>query len=129
MTHVHTSDDKRIFVFGSNRLGVHGAGAARYAERDLKFPPGKAEGLDERAYAIPTCSAPGVPLTLEEVRAGVNNFLITAWMLDSLDPSIRFFVSEVGCVFAGFIPEQIAPLFANAPMNCDLPPGWRREAP
>lgn len=126
MTHVHTPADDRIFVFGSNRLGIHGAGAARYAAESLGFPQGCGEGLGTRAYALPTCASPGVPLTLEEVRIAVDNFIVIAGMMRSLSPLSRFFVSEVGCGFAGFTAEQIAPLFVNAPDNCDLPPNWRR---
>lgn len=127
MTHIHTPTDERIFVFGSNRLGIHGAGAARYAARDLSFPHGAGEGLDIKAYALPTCSAPGVPLTLDEVRGAVNNFIVVASLMEVISPAIRFFVSEIGCGFAGFTADEIAPLFAQAPANCDLPPGWRKE--
>lgn len=122
MTHIHTPADERVFVFGSNRLGIHGAGAARYAARDLGFPNGKGEGLWLRAYALPTCSAPGTPLSLDEVRTAVNNFIAVASSMEAFSPSTRFFVSEVGCGLAGFTAEEIAPLFANAPANCDLPP-------
>jgi hypothetical protein len=128
--HIHTPADKRVFVFGSNRLGIHGAGAARYAHDELGFPWGMGEGITERAYALPTCSSPGMPLTLPEVRRAVRSFLAMASLIDALDASgIRFFVSEVGCGFAGFTPDQIKPLFADAPRNCDLPPGWRTEEP
>jgi hypothetical protein len=127
MTHVHTASDDRIFVFGSNLQGIHGAGAARYACRELDYPPGVGEGLNLRAYALPTCSEPGVPLGLEEVRAAVGRFIATASLMKRIVPVMRFFVSEVGCGFAGFTAEQIAPMFEHAPDNCDLPPGWRKE--
>lgn len=122
MPHVHTKEDPRVFVFGSNLRGIHGAGAARYAYEELGAEWGIAEGPTGRAYALPTCALPGVPLDLNEVRKHVDVFL--AWA--RLHPETRFFVSEVGCGFAGFTAAQISPLFACwTPRNCDLPPGWR----
>lgn len=130
MTHIHTPTDDRIFVFGSNTQGIHGAGAARYAHDKLGFPWGMAEGIPvsvPRAYAIPTCFAPGIPLQLRYVGEHVERFLRRARIFEVEQPNVRFFVSEVGCGFAGFTAAEIAPLFANAPDNCDLPPGWRKE--
>jgi hypothetical protein len=132
MTHLHTATDGRVFVFGSNRLGIHGAGAARYARDQLGAVTGVGEGRTGRAYALPTCSAPGVPLTIDEIKAHVDQFLSYAYTIEEEDVlaigrvSVRFFVSTVGCGLAGFREETIAPLFATAPSNCDLPPRWRR---
>lgn len=120
---IHTPSDSRIFVFGSNLLGIHGAGAARYAYDKLGAKWGTGEGFFGRCYALPTCSSPGVPLLLSEVEYHTRGFL--AFARTVAGSSARFFVSEVGCGLAGFSTEQIAPLFAGAPENCDLPPGWR----
>jgi hypothetical protein len=120
--HLHKPDDPRVFVFGSNRLGVHGAGAARYAARSLGAKSRVGEGLTGRSYALPTCSVPGVPVTLDELRLHVARFIDFA----QANPNERFFVSELGCGIAGFKPEQVAPMFSEAPSNCDLPPGWRQ---
>lgn len=122
--HHHRPDDHRIFVFGSNRLGIHGAGAAAYAA-EIGAVHGLGEGISGNTYALPTCSVPGVGLPIHEVRTHVNRFLRFARQF----PDKRFFVSEVGCGHAGFKAKDIAPLFASAPMNCDLPPGWDRGAP
>lgn len=121
-THLHTKDDQRIFVFGSNLLGIHGAGAAYYASRDLGAKRGIGEGITGRTYALPTCSRPGEPLALEVLAIYVKRFLDLARLM----PEARFFVSEVGCGIAGFKANQVSPLFADAPANCDLPPGWRK---
>jgi hypothetical protein len=40
-------------------------------------------------------------------------------------PELKFRVVEVGCMNAGYTPQQIAPLFSSAPDNCLLPDGWR----
>lgn len=122
--HIHRKDDPRVFVFGSNLLGIHAGGAAAYAQRELGAKHGRGEGPMGRAYALPTCSRPGLPMSIESVGEAVENFIAYA----ILSPSTRFFVSEVGCGIAGFKPEQIAPLFADSPSNCDLPPGWREMA-
>jgi hypothetical protein len=40
-------------------------------------------------------------------------------------PELRFFVTRVGCGLAGYTDKVIAPMFKNAPANCELPPTWR----
>lgn len=120
-SHVHSPEDERIFVFGSNLLGIHGAGAAWYALDELEAEWGVGEGPTGRTYALPTCYRPGEPVTMEELDFYVQRFLCHA----KENPDLRFFVSAVGCGLAGFTEEEVAPLFKNAPDNCDLPPGWR----
>lgn len=120
-THLHTPEDDRVFVFGSNLLGIHGAGAAAYAFDDLGAYWGVGEGIMGNSYALPTCYRPGEPVTMMELAVYVQNFLDYA----GDHPELRFFVSQVGCGLAGFREDEVAPLFAEAPDNCDLPPGWR----
>ena len=118
--HFHTPEDPRVFVFGSNLLGIHGAGAARYAAQELGFPKTPC-GRKGRAYAIPTCEEPGKPLPLWDIGCYVGFFMFHA----RKNPQDRFFVSAIGCGFAGYKESDIAPLFKGCPENCDLPPGWR----
>jgi len=40
-------------------------------------------------------------------------------------PDIHFFVTRVGCGLAGYTEADIAPMFKNAPANCELPQSWR----
>ncbi len=122
-THLHGPDDERVFVFGSNILGIHGAGAAAYAANDLGAQMGVGEGLTGRTYALPTCYRPGEPITLEELAVYVDNFLRYA----EQHPETRFFVSAVGCGIAGFTEQEVSYIFRElgTPSNCDLPPGWR----
>lgn len=58
MTHYYTGNITptrgNIFVFGSNPEGRHGAGAAKIAHELFGAVYGKGEGLQGRAYAIPT---------------------------------------------------------------------------
>lgn len=116
----HTWQAGQIFVFGSNLLGDHAGGAALYARTVCGAVQGVGQGTTGHAYALPTCSMPGVPLTPDEVRAAVQLFLATA----KLYPEHSFFVTAVGTGIAGFSHEFMADLFRDAPDNCILPPEW-----
>jgi hypothetical protein len=35
---------------------------------------------------------------------------------------LAFQVTPIGCGLAGYTPQEIAPMFADAPANCQLPP-------
>jgi len=120
---VHKPDDERVFVFGSNLAGKHGAGAAKYARDMLGAEPGIGAGLmrGQRCYALPTKDGRLRVLTLEQITVHVSRFIAAA----GCRPDLRFFVSRIGCGLAGYADEDIAPLFAGVPPNCDLPPGWR----
>lgn len=110
-----------IFVFGSNRKGIHGAGAAYVAHHEYGAQYGVGEGPTGQSYALPTCSAPGVSLTLQELTQHVERFLQHAW-----NSNDTFWVTPVGCGIAGFTVEEVAPLFAKAPDNCLLPPRFMK---
>ncbi len=123
----NTFDPKsgQVFVFGSNRAGIHGAGAALYARKDLGALQGVGEGLLPTAdkpgcYALPTKDENIQTLPLEEIRKHVDKFIEVAWERKDLS----FFVTRVGCGLAGLQDKDIAPMFALAPPNCELPPGW-----
>lgn len=61
----------KVFVYGANLKGIHGAGAALEAKR--------------------------------------------------ICHDDEFEVTPIGCGLAGLLPQQIAPMFANAPANVHLP--------
>lgn len=114
-----------IFVFGSNREGRHGAGAALNAVRFHGAQYGQAEGRQGRSYAIVTKELRRNyrAVSLAEVKEGVDRFLAYA----ENHPDLEFQVTKIGCGLAGFTEEQISPLFAGAPLNCKLPEGWQRS--
>lgn len=119
-----------VVVFGSNREGRHGAGAALHALKYCGAVYGQAEGRQGDSYAIITkelrLDEPQV--TLAEVRNGVNRFLDYALE----NPDITFIVTPIGTGLAGFSHREIAPLFEGAPLNCALPEIWNKyyeEAP
>jgi hypothetical protein len=113
-----------VFVFGSNLAGRHGAGAALTARFRYGAVLGVGEGRTGDSYAIPTKDHGLRTLPLEQIRAAVAVFVQYA----TAHPALRFRVTRVGCGLAGYVDEQIAPMFAAAPDNCDLPAGWRAPA-
>lgn len=111
-----------IFVFGSNRAGVHGAGAAAFAHQHHGAQFGVGEGLTGNSYALPTCDHHVRPLTLDQIRFHVDRFIDFA----SKNPRLQFQVTRVGCGIAGYRDAQIAPFFVTAPDNVWLPSAWLR---
>ena len=110
----------RVFVFGSNEAGIHGAGAARTAMEKYGALYGFGEGLHGKSYAIPTKDKAIETLPLEKVAHYVKQFIAFA----KTRPDLQFFVTRIGCGLAGFTDDQIGPLFKGAPDNVELPYGW-----
>ena len=94
-----------IFVFGSNRDGMHGAGAAAAASRYFGAIWGKGEGIQGRSYAIPT-----IPDNLKSIGQCVDRFITYA----KEHSDKVFLVTRLGCGIAGHTEDEIAPLFAEA---------------
>jgi len=114
ITHLEKNE---IFVFGSNLEGAHGGGAALMAYRKFGAVWGQGVGLQGQSYGIPTMQG-GV----ETIRPYVDEFIDFARQ----HPELTFLVTRVGCGIAGFLDEEIAPLFAEAHKveNIVLPLGW-----
>lgn len=110
-----------IFVFGSNLAGRHGKGAALYAKQHHGAIYGQGVGPQGNSYAIPTKKANLKVLPLDEIRAFVEIFIAYALA----HPKLVFEVTRIGCGLAGYRDQDIAPMFAHAPANCQLPEGWR----
>ena len=98
-----------VFVFGSNRAGRHGRGAAKLA---VKFGAvmGKGEGYYGRTYGIPTKDRKLKVLTLGEIELAINRFIKHA----KKNPDMSFQVTEIGCGLAGYKPKHIAPFFKES---------------
>jgi len=109
-----------IFTFGSNRLGVHGAGAALAARQYHGAIYGQGEGLQGNSYAIPTKATPYRTLLLPEIAVHIERFKTFA--ASRLD--LTFNVTPVGCGYAGYKREQIRPMFEPLPPNCRFSPEW-----
>jgi len=110
----------RVFVFGSNRAGRHGAGAAKFALKNHGAIWGCGVGLQGGSYGIPTKDSLLEVLPIFSIKVYVVDFLIFA--LDN--PTLEFDVTRIGCGLAGFRDEQIAPMFSSAPSNCYFPTEW-----
>lgn len=105
------TEPNEIFVFGSNRQGMHAGGAASYAAQNYGAVYGQGHGLQGRSYAIDTMSG------FDEMTAAVIRFLDDARKV----PNLTFIVTPIGCGIAGYKPDEIAPLFEGAPDNVILP--------
>ncbi len=97
-----------VFVFGSNKAGRHGAGAAKDA---LKFGAtyGHFFGRMGQCYAIPTKTVTLSVMNLDEIEQCVKVFIRHA----TEHPKDTFLVTPIGCGLATYRPEQIAPMFAK----------------
>ena len=108
-----------IFVFGSNRAGRHGKGAAKQALTwGAKF--GQAEGIQGNTYGIPTKDKLiRRTLTINEIKPYVNRFIIYA----KENKNKIFLVTEIGTGLAGLKHKDVAPLFKDAKFvyNIHLP--------
>lgn len=124
-------DEDSIFVFGSNVAGRHGKGAALVAKERFGAVPGIGRGRMGRSYGIPTKEngardpATGKPSlvtrSLADIARDVSDFVEYA-RHNSAD---TFFITRIGCQLAGYSDREIAPLFAEAPANCNFPEDWK----
>lgn len=105
-------EDNQVFVFGSNRQGRHGKGAALVARTKFGAIYGQSKGLQGQSYAIVTkeLRKDYNPVTLDEIKQGIDNFII----FTKENTHLTFYVVELGCNLAYFTVEEIAPLFKSA---------------
>lgn len=112
----------RIFVFGSNLAGRHGAGSALAAYQMYGAELGVGVGRTGNSYAIPTKDAQLRVLPLATIAEHVADFIQYAVE----HPELTFDVVAIGCGLAGYRASQIAPLFRDAPPNVILPMQFMR---
>lgn len=114
-----------IFVFGSNALGIHGAGAALVAYEHFDAEWGCGIGMTGRSFAIPTVLAPGGPrVPIPTIKNCIEILREEIGMLKGLK---HFFITRVGCGLAGYQDYEIAPLFAGVAKfntNASFPATW-----
>ena len=101
---INVLEPNEVFVFGSNIQGMHMGGAARVAYSKFGAEWGTGEGLQGQSYALPTMEG------IESTEAAVRHFTICA----KEHPELKFFVTPVGCGIAGYVPDDIAPMFREA---------------
>lgn len=121
--------EREIFVFGSNRKGIHGAGAAKWAKLFRGAKQGAGEGLYGQSYALPTKDINIKTLPLESILTHVETFYEFAL----LHPKLNFNVSRAGCGLAGYTDTGMRTLFKRAlkgkphPNNVILPYKWDKD--
>lgn len=108
------SNNRIIFVFGSNLAGRHGKGAALCARQYYGAIYGQAEGLQGDSYAIPTKDSCLKTLPIERIKKSVERFISFAGVFLLRQPYVKFKVTPIGCGLAGYKYEDIAPLFKKA---------------
>jgi len=111
--------DNEIFVFGSNKKGIHGANAALQAKNQFGAEIGVGEGLTGQTYALPTKSTPYKSLTVDEVSKNIDTFLEVA----KNNPDKIFKMTPIGTNLAGFEAQEIADLLfsKDIPSNVHVP--------
>lgn len=110
-----------IFVFGSNRAGRHGAGAAKTALKEWGAVYGIGFGLTGDSYAIPTKDHNLKIMSLQEIKPFVSEFVRFA----RNHPNLNFLVTRIGTGLSKYSDEDIAPMFKGCPPNCKLHPIWQ----
>ena len=125
----HNPPPDKIFVFGSNLSGVHGAGAAKYARYFCGAIIGQPVGLQGTSYAIPTRGkylgkhhggARFEPIEHRQVVAYIHEFVQFTKQTEH-----EFYVTALGTQLAGWTDAEIAPYFDGA-QRCTFPIKWRR---
>lgn len=111
-----------VFVFGSNKAGRHGLGAALTAKEYYGAKQGKGSGLSGNSYAIPTKDKDLNVLPLTEIKGYVDVFY--QFCLDN--PDRDFYVTPIGTGLAGYSDADIAPMFVKfvTLKNVRLHPRW-----
>jgi hypothetical protein len=106
---------RRIFVFGSNLAGIHGAGSAKEAFEKHGAVWGCGFGLSGNSFAIPTKGFNLEVLSLMDIETYICAFIYFAGTL----PELEFDVVDIGCGLAGYKPEEIAEIFSNYDLRSD----------
>jgi hypothetical protein len=115
----------KIFVFGSNLAGRHGAGAARYAMDHHGAEYGVGIGRTGMSYALPTKDYVLKTLTLDAIERHIKDFIDHA----NDNPDDEFMLTPIGCGLAGYRRDQIKPLVEkyNRPSNVIYTKEWEDE--
>ena len=82
--YIESLKEGEVFVFGSNKEGMHGGGAAAKAFRDFGAEWGVGVGMTGRCYAIPTMDG-----SLDIIRRHVDDFTAYA----KTHPELTFLVT------------------------------------
>ncbi len=117
--HITKLEPNEVFVFGSNRAGRHGRGAAKQA---LKWGArmGQGNGLMGQTYGISTKGHRLEVLSLPEIAVQVERL----YRFAIAHPELTFLVTKLGCGLAGYSTKEVkAACFdgLTVPANVVLP--------
>lgn len=119
----HKIPEKPYFVYGSNLLGINGAGAAKIATSMHLARNGIGQGFNGHAYAIATKESPNRRLRIDQVHEHVQQFIYDA----KNNPEKRFYLTKIGRGLEGFDEQEILPLFKDIPDNVLAPGLWLNQ--
>ena len=111
----------KVFVFGSNESGIHGAGAAKFAYEKKGARYGKCYGHYGDSFAIPTKDEDIGPMPMLRIEQYVRGFIAYA----TGHRKLTFEVTAIGCGLAGYEHKDIARMFFGAPTNCIFDARWK----
>jgi hypothetical protein len=98
-----------IFVYGSNKSNYHKLGGAKDAIDYFGAQMGVG-GFCGQSYGIPTKDKIiKNRLSLDEINIYVQEFIEFV----EKNSNLKFYVTEIGCGFSKYSPNEIAPLFKN----------------
>lgn len=112
-TVIVTLPENGIFVFGSNLLGIHGAGAALKAKQAFRAQQGVGRGPTGDCYAIATKKNPRISLLRGDIEVNVYHFLTYV----REHPELDFYLTPVGTGLAGHSMATIANMFYDVAIN------------
>lgn len=111
ITHLEPNE---VFVFGSNKHGMHDGGAARVALQKFGAIYGQGESLQGQSYGLVTMSG------WAETKQSAQRFIAFATNY----PELTFLLTRVGCGIASYKEISVSKLFKNTPPNVIKPVGW-----
>ncbi len=110
----------KVFIFGSNTEGIHGAGAAAYALNNYGAVWGQPIGLQGNSYAIITkdLSKGNKSISLKVIKAQ----LLKLFEFAKNNPNLEFYLTAIGTGLAGYSMKEIVSLFIreDIPSNIEL---------
>ena len=116
------------WLFGSGKSRKANAGAAKPVREVVVFGTplrgnGDGIGRDGDTYALPTQTREGEALPASIVEQYVREFVLYAKSTADNEPDVRFNCRGLSAGLQ-LTAAQIAPMFADATDNCDLPKSW-----
>lgn len=114
--------NNEIFVFGSNQLGKHDGGAAKFAVDNFGAWYGVGygfQGVLHKSYAIPTLDENMEKIPLHVIQ---NDLQLLCWIAERM-PSVNFLLTPIGTGIAGYTIEDLESILPELPDN--IVPTWK----